>query len=73
MPLSAHDPSYKEFICIDGTVAVRLDKAFYGCIESARLWYEHLSQTLINKIGFCMNRKVECVFIKGHGVYMLTT
>jgi len=29
--LCALDPSYK-FICRDGTVAVRLDKASYGCI-----------------------------------------
>ena len=71
--LCALDPSYKEFLCRDGTVVVRLDKALYGCIESARLWYEHLSQTLIKKIGFRVNRKDACVFIKGHGSKQVVT
>ena len=52
---------------------MRLDKVLYGCIESARLWYEHLSQTLVKKIGFRMNRKDACVFIKGHGSKQVVT
>jgi len=65
--LCALDPSYKEYICGGGMIVVRLNKTLHGCTESARLWYEHISQTLIKKIGFCMNRKDACVFIKGHG------
>eukprot|EP01036_Dinobryon_divergens_P037623 gene37623-49264_t len=30
----------------DGSLLVRLDKALYGCIEAAKLWYRHLRSTL---------------------------
>jgi len=39
-------------VCRDGTVVVRLDEALHGCIESARFWCEHHSQTLIKTIYF---------------------
>jgi hypothetical protein len=29
------DPSYSEFVQEDGTMVVALDKALYGCVESA--------------------------------------
>ena len=52
---------------------MRLDKALYKCIESARLWYQHLSQTLVKKIGFRTNWKDAFVFIKGNGSKQVVT
>ena len=57
------DPSYTPFLRPDGTLVVKLLRALYGCIESAKLWYEHLKGTLV-KLGFKMNQKDECVFTK---------
>jgi hypothetical protein len=34
-------PDYEKFLNEDGTIIVQLDKALYGCVESARLWYDH--------------------------------
>ena len=34
------------FVRKDGSIIAELNKALYGCIESAVLWYEELSQTL---------------------------
>ena len=55
------DPTYGEFVCQDGTIVVELEKAMYGCIESAQLWYDTLKETLVN-IGFKANREDPCVF-----------
>ena len=30
-----------------GTIIVELDKALYGCIQSARAWYDTFSKALI--------------------------
>jgi len=61
--LCALDPAYNRFVCRDGTVVVKLDKALYGCVESAKLWYKHLSKTLVD-LGFKQNARDECVFNK---------
>ena len=39
-------PEYREFMQRDGTVLARVNRALYGLIESAMLWYEHLAQSL---------------------------
>ena len=36
------------FVRKDGSIIAELNKALYGCIESAVLWYEELSQTLLS-------------------------
>lgn len=57
-------PEYRELQRDDGTMIVRLTKALYGCVESARLWYNHLSGTLKsqgyepNPIDICSFNKV---------------
>jgi hypothetical protein len=56
-------PKYKNYILEDGSVIVKLKKALYGCIESAKLWYDHISNTLI-KDGFEANEYDICVFNK---------
>ena len=58
------DPSYENFIDARGEVTVQLDKALYGCVQSAKLWYEHL-RTSLERIGFVTNPNDICVFNKG--------
>ena len=38
---------YKKYADNRGCIVVRLDRALYGCVESAALWYENLSATLL--------------------------
>jgi histone deacetylase 1/2 len=44
-------------------MVVKLTKALYGCIESARLWYREIS-TALKSIGYTPNVKDICVFNK---------
>jgi len=55
------DPKYADYRCTDGTIFVGLDKAMYGCIESALLWHETLHDTLLS-IGMTANPEDPCVF-----------
>jgi hypothetical protein len=54
-------PEFAKFVRPDGTGVVRLKKALYGCVESARLWYEHLKKDL-ELLGFKCNPYDVCVF-----------
>jgi hypothetical protein len=54
---------YTEYTDLKGCVVVVLDKALYGCIESASLWYHHLSLTL-TRAGYVPNPYDHCVFNK---------
>ena len=56
-------PDYGKYVRKDGTMAVRLKKALYGCIESAKLWYDNLSASMVRD-GFTKNSKDGCVFSK---------
>jgi hypothetical protein len=55
--------SYAQYRRADGSMIVKLAKALYGCIESARLWYREISTTL-QSIGYTSNSKDICVFNK---------
>ena len=55
------DPSYKRYLEKNGSMLVKLTKALYGCVESAKLWYNHLKETLI-KLGYTVNPVDICVF-----------
>ena len=33
------DPTYQQYVEADGSMVVQLDKALYGCVEAAALWY----------------------------------
>ena len=57
------DATYIEFIQHDGSVIVKLDRALYGCVESAVLWYNNLKTTL-EEDGFIINEYDICVFNK---------
>jgi hypothetical protein len=45
---------------------VKLDRALYGCKESALLWYEEISSFLIS-IGLRKSGEDDCLFLKDHG------
>jgi len=52
-------------------IIVNLDRALYGCVESAKLWYDDLKETLY-KAGYKVNALDECVFNKGEGIEQCT-
>lgn len=54
-------PSYGRYIDNQGCIVVILNKALYGCVESAALWYEHLKGTL-ERYGFRQNRYDQCIY-----------
>ena len=66
------DSSYQEFICADGTCVVELDKALYGTIEAAKLWYDNISAKLVDD-GFVPNPYDPCVFNRTNGRGVQTT
>lgn len=57
------NPEHMENMLPDGSIIVSLNKALYGCVESARLWYDLLSASLM-KIGYVANPSDPCVFNK---------
>ena len=44
--LTQLEPTLKEFVADNGCLIVQLDKALYGCIQSAGLWYEKVKSEL---------------------------
>jgi len=54
---------YKPFLRKDGTLVVRIIKALYGLIESAKSWYL-LIKSFLMADGFVANPLDECVFNK---------
>ena len=57
------DESYEQYADHKGCIVVKLDKALYGCVESAALWYENLSSTL-KDLGYERNTYELCVYNK---------
>ena len=57
------DKSYIKYVNDKGTCIVKLKKALYGCVESAKLWYDKISNDL-SKLGFTANSYYMCVFNK---------
>jgi len=57
-------PEYEQFKCNDGSLLVRLVKALYGCVESSKLWYDHIASTLIVELQFTRSKLEHCVFYK---------
>jgi hypothetical protein len=45
----------------DGCLYVHLDKALYGCVESAQLWFMEL-KSFLESLGFVSNPADACVF-----------
>ena len=57
------DPTYQQYVEADGSMVVQLDKALYGCVEAAALWYADLRLKL-EKDGFVANSYDACVLDK---------
>jgi Reverse transcriptase (RNA-dependent DNA polymerase) len=55
------DQGYIAYMDTKGCIVVRLDKALYGCVESAALWYDNLSQSM-QDLGYSSNKYESCVF-----------
>jgi hypothetical protein len=53
-------PQYASFLH-QNKLYVQLDRALYGCIQSARLWYNTIAKFLL-EIGFTKSLTDECVF-----------
>ena len=68
--LTQLDPSYKSYVDKKGCLTVRLDRALYGCVESASLWYEHLAG-MLTSLSYVKNNYDACVFNRAcdDGVY----
>ena len=54
------NPKWRKYLDAKGKMVVRLKKALYGCIESALLWYEYLTNVL-GELGFKANAYEPCV------------
>ena len=55
------DKSYMKYVNDKGTCIVKLKKALYGCVESAKLWYDKISHDL-SILGYTVNAYDMCVF-----------
>jgi hypothetical protein len=55
------DPAYARYTDSKGCVVVVLNKALYGCVQSAALWYENIRKSL-EEFGFIRNPHDMCVF-----------
>ena len=58
--------NYKEFVTLEkgrGVIYLKLERAFYGCIQSALLWYNTFV-TKLEKDSFEPNRYDPCVVNK---------
>ena len=55
------DATYNKYMNNNGTCIVKLKKALYGCVESAKLWYDKLSRDLI-KFNYIADEYDICVF-----------
>lgn len=60
------DPKAKDFLEENGSMYVRIVKALYGLQESAKLWYNTLSEALI-KIGYQQSSYDQALFFKRNG------
>jgi hypothetical protein len=56
-----------------GELVVELDKAMYGCVESARLWYNTIRATLVTDMGFVENPYDPCVFNRDNAEHVQCT
>lgn len=54
-------PEYKPYMTDNGTIVVQLRKALYGCVQSSKLWYNHIKNTLMT-YGFSQNNYDPCIF-----------
>lgn len=56
-------PEYKDFIMDNGTMILKVQKAMYGLVESAWLWYKELEKHLTS-IGYSVSSNDRALFYK---------
>lgn len=56
-------PEYSAFVNEKGEMIAKLDKALYGCVQSAKLWYDLLVKVL-KEDGYVVNIEDPCVLNK---------
>lgn len=56
-------PEVQQYIAEDNKLIIRLDQALYGCVQSAKLWYDELTTTL-RAMGYSPNEVDPCVMNK---------
>ena len=56
-------PDYAQFVQDDGTMLLELERALYGLVQSARLWYNRLVAVLARE-GYVVNPMDPCVWNK---------
>jgi hypothetical protein len=54
------DQTYAQYQLPDGSLVVKLQRALYGCIESARLWY-NLLRSILETAGYVVNPLDPCI------------
>jgi len=54
-------PSLEQYLCEDDTIKFELDKALYGLVEAAKLWYDLLTSKL-ESVGYKRDPYDQCVF-----------
>jgi hypothetical protein len=59
-------PEWKTYLDERGSLVVKLQRALYGTVEAARLWYAHIAHTL-EKHGLRKNAHDECLFTMEKG------
>jgi hypothetical protein len=71
--LAEDHPQFAQFLDKKDQILVKLNKAQYGCIESAKLWYKTISSVMI-KSGYQVNSYDQCIFQKvnddGNRIYV---
>lgn len=61
--LVAIAPEFKTYVDEKGILTIKLKKALYGLLESAKLWYDTISK-ILNEEGFSVNPQEPCIFNK---------
>lgn len=61
--LAQIDPTVEQYKDEKGVIHVKLKKALYGCVQSAKLWYDKLC-TVLEADGYVRNDYDRCLFNK---------
>ena len=61
MLINMFPDDYKSFATETGELVVELDRAMYGCVEAAKLWFDTIRNKLLD-MGFTQNDYDLCVF-----------
>ena len=61
--LLKRDPLFAHYADYRGQVLVKLKKAQYRCVESAKFWFNTMSAKMVS-LGYDINPYNRCVFMK---------